>query len=337
MIVVLIAYRTRGASFRWNLFFATLEHADWAWLGTSICLIILSNFGRAWRWKVMLRPLADTPGARPIGIWRLTSDTAIGLTAGVLLGRAGEVIRPYLIATQTGLPFSSQVAVWLLERMLDLLAIVVLCAYAFIQLPGHSGRLGPGIRDLLWAGGGSLAVAGAFCLVFLFLFRDPARRAQRRVLNALSFLPETYRERITNVLESFSRGVESTGNRRLLAQLLGYTVLEWTVIVASTFAVFRGFSATRAFSLPDVLVLFGFVTLGSVVQLPGIGGGAQAASIVILTGIYRIPLETASGVTLLLWIVGSLAVVPLGLACALHEGLRWGKLKLLSAKQIMEA
>jgi hypothetical protein len=37
----------------------------------------------------------------------------------------------------------------------------------------------------------------------------------------------------------------------------------------------------------------------------------------------------------MLWLVGSIAIVPFGVACAFHEGLNWGKLKLLSAKQIL--
>jgi hypothetical protein len=38
----------------------------------------------------------------------------------------------------------------------------------------------------------------------------------------------------------------------------------------------------------------------------------------------------------LFWVVSSLAIVPFGFACAFHEGLNWSKLKLLSAKQILE-
>ncbi len=78
------------------------------------------------------------------------------------------------------------------------------------------------------------------------------------------------------------------------------------------------------------------MTLGSLVQVPGLGGGVQVASIVALTRIYAVPLEAASGIAILLWMVGSIAIVPFGLACAFHEGLNWRKLKLLSAKQILE-
>ena len=319
----LLAYRTRGVTFRWDLFLATLDHVDWRWLTASICLILLSNVGRALRWQVMLRPFG-----RPIGVWRLTSDTAIGLTAGVLLGRVGEVVRPYLISVQTGLPFSSQAAAWLLERMLDLLAVLLLCGYALIRIPLYSRALA--------AGGYSLAIAGALCLILLLAFRDPARRAQTRILGALTFLPEQQQHRAAQMLEAFSQGVECTRDLQSLAMLLGYTLLEWAVIVASSFALFRGFSATRRFGLLDVLVLLAFMTLGSLVQVPGLGGGVQVASIVALTRIYGVPLEAASGIAILLWMVGSIAIVPFGLACAFHEGLNWSKLKLLSAKQILE-
>jgi uncharacterized protein (TIRG00374 family) len=313
------------------LFLATLDHVDWHWLTASICLILLSNVGRALRWQVMLRPFGHR-----IGVWRLTSDTAIGLTAGVLLGRVGEVVRPYLIAVQTGLPFSSQAAAWLLERMLDLLAVLLLCGYALIRIPEYSWRLGPKVQEGLAAGGYSLAIAGALCLVLLLAFRDPTRRAQTRILSALTFLPEHQQHRATQMLDAFSQGVECTRDPGLLALLLGYTLLEWAVIVASSFALFQGFSATRGFGLLDVLVLLAFMTLGSLVQIPGLGGGVQVASIVALTRIYGVPLEAATGIAILLWIVGSIAIVPFGIACAFHEGLNWSKLKLLSAKQILE-
>ncbi|MGB6942529.1 MAG: lysylphosphatidylglycerol synthase transmembrane domain-containing protein [Bryobacteraceae bacterium] len=331
IVLVLLAYRTRGASFRWDLFLATLSQVNWRWLAASICLILLSNVGRALRWQVMLRPFGH-----PIGVWRLTSDTAIGLTAGVLLGRVGEVVRPYLISVQTRLPFSSQVAAWLLERILDLLAVLLLCGYALIRIPPNSWRLGSKVQDALAAGGYSLAGAGLLCLVLLLAFRDPARRAQTRVLSALTFLPEHQQHRARQMLEAFSQGVECTRDARSLALLLGYTLLEWAIIVASSFALFRGLEATRGFGPLDVLVLLAFMTLGSLIQVPGLGGGVQVASIVALTKIYGIPLEAATGIAILLWIVGSIAIVPVGLVCAFHEGLNWSKLKLLSAKQILE-
>jgi glycosyltransferase 2 family protein len=336
LVLILLAYRTIGLSFRWDLFFATLKHVEWRWLAASICLILLSNVGRALRWQAMLRPFVGRIDIHPIGVWRLTSDTAIGVTAGVLLGRVGEVVRPYLIATQTGLPFSSQVAAWLLERTLDLLAVLLLCGYALIHVRAYSARLGPKVEEAVAASGYLMAVGGMICLVLLLVSRDPARRAHQRILSALTFLPEEQHHRAARMLDAFSEGVACTRDPRSLGLLLGYTVLEWAVIVASSFALFRGFSVTRNFGLLDVLVLFAFMTLGSVIQAPGLGGGMQVAAIVALTRIYGVPLEAAAGIAILLWVVGSIAVVPFGFVFAFHEGLNWSKLKSLSTKQMLE-
>jgi glycosyltransferase 2 family protein len=331
LILVLLAYRMRGASFRWNLFWSTLDQVEWRWLAVSICLILLGNVGRALRWQVMLRPFGRT-----LSVWRLTSDTAIGLTAVVLLGRVGEVVRPYLIALQTGLPLSSQAAAWLLERTLDLLVVLLFFGFALLWVPLHSRHFDPEIRTVLAAGGYVFGATGTVCLLLLFAFRDPARRPQRRILSALTFLPAERYTRAERMLEAFSRGIDCTKNRPLLTRLVVYTGLEWSIIVASCSALMRGFPVTRQLGPMDVLVLLGFISLGSVVQVPGVGGGMQVATVVALTRIYEIPIEAASGVAVLFWVVSSLAIVPFGLACAFHEGLNWSKLKLLSAKQILE-
>jgi uncharacterized protein (TIRG00374 family) len=331
LILVILAYRTRGAHFRWDLFWSTLDHVGWKWLAVSICLILLSNIGRALRWQVMLRPFGRT-----LGVWRLTSDTAIGLTATVLLGRVGEVVRPYLIAVQTGLPLSSQAAAWLLERTLDLLVVLLFFGFALLWVPLHSRHFDPQIQSVLSAGGYVFGATGAACLLLLLAFRDPRRQAQQRVLSALTLLPQDTYRRAERMLEAFSQGVGCTRDPRSLTLLAGYTGLEWAIIVASGSALLRGFPATRELGPIDVLVLLGFASLGSVVQVPGVGGGMQVATVLALTKIYGLPVESASGVAVLFWVVGSLAIIPFGVASAFHEGLNWSKLKLLSAKQILE-
>ena len=64
----------------------------------------------------------------------LIPPTMIGFTGLALLGRAGELIRPYLIARRQNLPFASQVAVWAVERIFDVGGFTVLMVAA-IFLP----------------------------------------------------------------------------------------------------------------------------------------------------------------------------------------------------------
>jgi uncharacterized membrane protein YbhN (UPF0104 family) len=71
--------------------------------------------------------------------------------------------------------------------------------------------------------------------------------------------------------------------------------------------------------ISHVLLLMGFSMVGSVVQLPAVGGGSQLAVITALQVIYGIPPEGAVSCGILLWLVTFMAVVPPGLLLAHRE------------------
>jgi len=324
LIVAGVAYRMRGSSFQWQLFLAVLYHLNSAWLIVSILLILLTYWGRALRWNVMLRPMRTSLTLR-----KLTYDTAIGFTAIVLLGRAGEVVRPYLISVSAGVSFSSQVAAWMLERILDLLAVLLLFGLALAWIPSRGLALGPALRWVLGAGGYLVAAIGVGCLLFLVLFRNFSAPVQQRVLSAVTFLPENYYKRVEHMLSAFSQGMESTRDSRSLLLLLTYTAFEWGLIVASYYSLFRSFSVTQHFKFTDVVVFMGFLACGSLIQIPGIGGGIQVVAVLVLTEIYHLPIEIATGVALFIWFITFVVIVPVGFVCAFHEGLNWSKLRQL--------
>jgi len=71
--------------------------------------------------------------------------------------------------------------------------------------------------------------------------------------------------------------------------------------------------------VPHVLLLMGFSMVGSVAQLPAVGGGSQLAVISALQIIYGIPPEAAVSCGILLWLVTFMACIPVGLFFA-HRG-----------------
>jgi hypothetical protein len=66
--------------------------------------------------------------------------------------------------------------------------------------------------------------------------------------------------------------------------------------------------------------------IGSMVQLPGVGGGSQLATISALDHIFDIPKELAASCGIMLWLVTFVAVVPIGLVLAHRERLSLRKL-----------
>ena len=91
----------------------------------AVALIYLAYFMRALRWKIFLRPVRPQAST-----WKLVGPTMIGFTGLALLGRPGELIRPYLIARREKLTFSSQLAVWAVERIFDIGAFTILLVLA---------------------------------------------------------------------------------------------------------------------------------------------------------------------------------------------------------------
>ena len=77
----------------------------------------------------------------------------------------------------------------------------------------------------------------------------------------------------------------------------------------------------RLLKLTDIVIILGFLAFGSVVQIPGIGGGIQITAIVVLTQLYGLPLENASGIAVFIWVLTFAVVVPFGLLCAFLQGM----------------
>ena len=61
--------------------------------------------------------------------------------------------------------------------------------------------------------------------------------------------------------------------------------------------------------------------VGSVIQLPGVGGGSQLATIAALEHIFDVPKELAASCGIMLWLVTFMAVIPVGLLLAHRERL----------------
>jgi ABC-type sulfate transport system permease component len=78
----------------------------------------------------------------------------------------------------------------------------------------------------------------------------------------------------------------------------------------------------------------GFVSFGAVVQIPGIGGGTQVVSVLVLTELFATKLEVATSFSLFIWLITFVVIIPVGLLMALHEGLNWRGLRQIGRETI---
>jgi uncharacterized protein (TIRG00374 family) len=314
-----------AGAFDWALFFASARQLQWQWILASLVLIGFTYVGRALRWAVFLRPLKPHPSIR-----NLLSATVIGFTAIALFGRAGEFVRPYLIAVKERVPVPSQMAAWLLERIFDVLMALVCFAIALTRVAGHQVHPGSKLAWILAFGGRFAAIISGLALILLVSMRHFAEPLRIRLLKALHYLPEKQFERAERLITTFVQGVESTRSDGALLLVLLYSAMEWIVIAACYWCLAQSFSAFIRLSLPDVVVFVGFVSFGSIVQIPGIGGGVQVVAVLVLTELFGLRVESATFFALVIWIITFVVVVPVGLTVALREGLSWRGLRQIS-------
>jgi uncharacterized protein (TIRG00374 family) len=309
-------------AFDWALAASAITRLRWPWLLFSLLPIFGTYYGRALRWAVFLRPLKARPSMR-----NLLVATVIGFTAITLFGRAGDFVRPYLIALKEKVPVTSQIASWLLERIFDLLMASLLLGFALTRVQAFTVHVGPNLAWVLTFGG---KIVGASCLVVLLVLlslRHFAEPVRRKLIAAAKLLPEKWFRGVEKTITALVKGVESTRSDGALLLIFLYSVLEWVLIAGCYWGLAQAFQGIINITFVDVLILMGFVSFGGVIQIPGVGGGTQVVAILVLTELYCVRVELATSFALLLWILTFVAIVPVGLALALKEGLDWHSLR----------
>jgi uncharacterized protein (TIRG00374 family) len=313
--------RLRASDFDWRGFFDALAGSNGTLIALSAAFIVLTYFGRALRWRAMMRPVCPHPSFA-----RLLAATVVGFTAVVFFGRPGEFVRPWLIARQEKVSVSSQLAAWVLERVLDLLMVLLLFGFALTRVRPTSG-MGQQMQAVLASGGVLALTLGVLCvgvIVITAVSQDFSRRLFQRFT---AVLPSGIAHKLSGIFDSFLTGISSTANIGSMAELFMWSVLEWAVILSSIHCALLAYPATAHFRLLDTMVFAGFVSFGSAVQLPGIGGGMQVATVLVATELFGLGLESATALALLIWVLTWLTVVPFGLVTAFAQGLKWKALR----------
>jgi uncharacterized protein (TIRG00374 family) len=308
--------------FDWKLARHGLAQLDGGWLGLSLLPITGTYAVRALRWSVFLKPLKARPSLR-----NLMSATVIGFSAITLFGRPGEFVRPYLIAKKEGVPPSSQMAAWLLERIFDLLMALLVFAFALSKVQASGIQVGQQLTWVLAMGGRIVGITAGAILLILLSLRHFAEPVRRWLVRMLGFLPDRIRLRVEGWLSAFVQGVESTRSDGALLAIFLYSILEWLLVIGCYWCLARSFAGMITLSLVDVLIFMGFVSFGSAVQIPGIGGGMQVVSVLVLTELFGVRFELATLFAFLTWIITFVVITPAGLILAFKEGLDWQSLR----------
>jgi uncharacterized protein (TIRG00374 family) len=319
--LVYLQYR-HWQSFDWGTFWAQTGRIKKAHVLHGIALIYIAYFLRAVRWKIFLQPVR--PKAKMMD---LVSPTLIGFTGLALLGRAGEFIRPYLIARRTDLSFSSQLAAWAVERIFDVGAFTVLMVLA-IFLPSALPAIPHPEYYQRFREGGFLLIGVVLALAIgAIVVRRSGDAVARWVEENFGHLSANFGHKLAQKVREFGVGLDTIHSPVSMLWLTLVSVGMWYIIALAYQEITHSYGvAALEIPVSQVLILMGASMLGSMLQLPAVGGGSQMATIAALSSVFDVPPEMAASCGILLWLVTFAAVVPLGLVLAHHERLSLRKL-----------
>ena len=314
--------------FTWSRFTHAVAQANIWLLLVSLVAVYGAYALRSLRWQRFSRHLGRTKFSD------VYSATVMGFAAIFVLGRAGEPVRPLLLARKTGQPVPIMFGVWVLERITDFGAAVALAALSLLVF---AEKLADAGLNTDWvenarAGGWLLLGILAAVVALMFYFRlHGAGVLQRR----LHYWHEAggFRRWLAEIIAGFSEGLQAIRTTSDLLIAVVYTAAHWGLVTLSYFWIaksFETFFVQSDVTFPGAMLLLAITLVGSVLQLPGVGGGAQLLSFFALTTIFSVEQEPAAAIAIVLWLITFASPTLVGVPLLIHEGLSMGELRNLA-------
>jgi uncharacterized membrane protein YbhN (UPF0104 family) len=141
-------------------------------------------------------------------------------------------------------------------------------------------------------------------------------------------------QKIAVRIREFRDGLNTIHSFGSFLQIVAVSIIMWCMIAVCYKEVTHAYGQ-EALEIPQtqVLLLMGSSMVGSLIQLPGVGGGSQLATIAALEHLFAVPKEMAASCGITLWLVTFVSVVPLGLLLAHRERLSLRELSQESRQQ----
>jgi hypothetical protein len=327
VVIGVLLYRSRDAiglkDFSWASLGESVRNANWWYLLLSLAAIYVAYYIRAIRWVRFSRYMGKPH------VWSVYRSTLIGFAAIFLLGRAGEPIRPILIARKERLPVSSMFGVYVVERLFDTAATVIMVGLALLVFPQH---IVPGAESARWltvarTAGTVLLIGLLVAIAFLVYMRLHGAQAIERRLEPWR-MHHGWRARVAGLFSGFVEGLQSIRTTGDLAAAVGTSTVHWALVVGCYMWISWSFGGKLAsVDMPGALLVLAFTMVGSTVQLPGVGGGSQLACYLAFTLFLGIESGPAIVAAVVIWLITFAGSTLAGVPLLVREGWSMGELR----------
>jgi uncharacterized protein (TIRG00374 family) len=268
----------------WSSFTITLSSANYAFLPFLMVWGSLSYFVRALRWRILLSAegnisLVQTFWANMIGY----------LGNNILPARAGELGRAMAVGKLSNISSSFALASGLSERLMDVVALILLGSVSLSMSGIMEGTLQGALRALS-------VVAGIGVTVILVL--PHLGGWSNRIITSLPLRNASLKEKLSGFWEKFLLGLQALLDMRRAAIFCLLTALIWLLDGLGT--VITGAVLHIPITLPQAFVLMAGLGLSSAIpSTPGYVGVYQFVAVEVLR---PFGIEPAAAFALILFI-----------------------------------
>lgn len=299
-------------------------------LALAVVLTVVTYIVRAERWQYLLEPLGHTR------FWVAFRTTVIGFAASAVLpARAGEVLRPYLLARQEGLSATSAFATIVVERVLDLVAVLLLLAAYLIWFdPGMASR-DSALFSAIRVGGLVMTPVALLSLGLMFYMAGHPASLHALIARTERVLPARAAAATVRLARMFSEGFGVVRRPERLLASIGWSLVMWLVIAAETWVVAVAIGIKMPFT--GTLLLLLLLVVGVAVPTPGGVGGFHEAFRLGVTAFFAADNNAAIGAAILLHAASFVPVCIMGAWFAFRDGMNLRGLRRMARASEAEA
>ena len=280
-----------------SLAWSALRASDLWWIAASLIPFALGNVARALRWRSLFArgrrpPAGATTNAMMVGY----------LYNNIMPARVGEAARVVVLTQRSSAPPVEIVGTVVVERLYDVVAILVIFFAAEPWLPHVS-----------WFGAAALAalVLAALIIAVATVLAVYGDRPVRWLLRPLRRLSLFSGERLEHTIAEVTHGLSGLRHLGLALEAFMWTIAAWLLTALCAYFVSLAFHLQLPFACGLLVAVA--IGLGMILPSPPAAVGVFEGAVLIVLRAYGVPASSALPYAVVLHVVNFVPFVLIGL------------------------
>lgn len=276
-----------------------------------IPVILVSHIVRGHRWKRLLSHLDKPPT-----IWQVFNAIMIGYAANTFVPRSGELLRPYALSRSTTIKFSSALGSVVVERVVDVLTLLIAIAVVLIAKSEAVASAIPGLD----AGAVVLTLAVPVVVLaaslVLVVFTPVGQALVVRIIGPIS---KDLAQKASDIVSGIANGARVMRDIHRWPAVAIDSILMWSLYILPVWMILHAMPWSGTVDIADASILLVVIAIGvTIAPTPGALGVYQTFAQVALVSMFGATNEEGLAFGVVSWALNYGLAVIVGGAAFVH-------------------